>query len=136
MSELPDKPSELIRLALADLRKCEADPRYEIDMDQWHMPIDGKCCVCLAGAVMGQSLSVMLNAPYEPGAFNKDTARKLHALDSFRCGGVSYGLFDLGLAEWEYAGHLDIPVMDYCEDPEAFHIAMCKLADDLEKAGL
>ena len=56
MSELPDKPSELIRLALADLRKCEADPRYLIDMAQWHRPVTSELChVCLAGAVMART---------------------------------------------------------------------------------
>lgn len=30
---LPDKPSELIRLALADLALCAADPNYRIDME-------------------------------------------------------------------------------------------------------
>ena len=36
--KLPDKPSELIRVALGDLAKCMADPRYFIDMRGWHIP--------------------------------------------------------------------------------------------------
>lgn len=43
--------SGLIRLALADLRKCEQSPKYKINMDDWHVP-NSRCSVCLAGSVM------------------------------------------------------------------------------------
>ena len=32
---LPDKPSELIRVALSDLEKTEADDRYEVHIEEW-----------------------------------------------------------------------------------------------------
>ena len=41
MSELPSKPSQLIRVALADLAKAERDDRYKIDMGIWHLPEGG-----------------------------------------------------------------------------------------------
>lgn len=34
--DLPEKPSELIRLALRDLETVEANPHYEVNMASWH----------------------------------------------------------------------------------------------------
>ena len=34
MNKLPDKPSELIRLALDDLEKAEKSPTYEVNADK------------------------------------------------------------------------------------------------------
>ena len=71
MNRLPDKPSELIRTSIRDLVLCELDPKYEIDMADWHVPYftdeacdnddwsDANvktCNVCLAGAVMSKTL--------------------------------------------------------------------------------
>jgi hypothetical protein len=63
MNQLPDKPSELIRLAVKDMQLCEADPRYKLDMRSWHRPVEGACHVCMAGAVMAQTLTL---SPYIP----------------------------------------------------------------------
>lgn len=98
MSKLPDKPSDLIELALTDLEKCESDPYYEIDMGSWHHPEDGKCLVCLAGAVMAQSLG---DNPKKVSSLarwrvrDEVTARKLSALDYFRSGGIAGGLREM-----------------------------------------
>ena len=37
-SKLPDKPSELILIALKDLRAAEASEKYDINMEDWHNP--------------------------------------------------------------------------------------------------
>lgn len=135
---LPDKPSELIRVALADLRKCEADERYEIDMSEWHLPDgDGGCFVCLAGAVMAKSLGAEEDDEVTPDNYFLDecgTERKLRALDDFRCGGVRAGLRELGIP---------MPPMPptcrpslYHESPVQFHADMHALADELERHGL
>jgi hypothetical protein len=60
VSKLPDTLSGLLRVAVEDAKKCEADPRYELDMGVWHTPKDGAdvCLVCMAGAVMAQRLEV------------------------------------------------------------------------------
>ena len=58
MKELPTQPSELIRLALEDLRACERDDRYEVYMTYSHVPVEGVCHVGLAGAVMAQTLGL------------------------------------------------------------------------------
>jgi len=95
---LPGKPSALIRVALRDLEACEKGSRYEIDMDAWHLQdssgffCDTRCHVCLAGAVMSQTLQVAMNQHLYPSEFDEDTADKLIALDSFRVGDVTTGL--------------------------------------------
>ena len=61
MNELPNKLSELIELAVRDVQACEADPRYILNMGRWHAPRNGGCEVCMAGAVMAQTLRVPLH---------------------------------------------------------------------------
>lgn len=86
------KPSELIRVALEDLEKCEADPRYRVDMSLWHEPHCGECYVCLAGAVMAQELGVGTTRRACPTSFDEDVRERLNALDGFRRGAVLNGL--------------------------------------------
>src|SRR4051812_4613454 len=95
---LPDKPSELIELALGDLRRCEADDRYVIDMVQIHeLDDDGKCNVCFAGAVLAQTIGLQPNVSTEviDVLWNKD--EKYEALDNFRCGQIHMGLLRMGV---------------------------------------
>ena len=56
---LPEKLSQVLREAVKDLRACEANPRYVIDMSKWYYdrsPYNpaaiGTCKVCLAGVVI------------------------------------------------------------------------------------
>ena len=102
---LPTKPSELIRVALADLRECEADDRYRVDMWDLHSSRKGQrgqmvCHVCLAGAVLAQTLG----APRNRSISGRDLARyrssvqdRLRALDYFRRGEIKAGLSCLRL---------------------------------------
>ena len=47
------KPSELIRLAVGDMKKVEQSEEHTLDMDDWYYDLDnGGCSVCMAGAVM------------------------------------------------------------------------------------
>ena len=46
------KSSELIRIAVGDLKKVLASPKHEINMDEWIQPTSTACYVCLAGAVL------------------------------------------------------------------------------------
>lgn len=136
---LPRVPSQLIRLALKDLAKCEKSPLYEVDMSGWHIPIPpngtrAMCSVCLAGAVMAQSLQVPLLANEQPWTpKHLDNFNQLMALDSLRKGRVSTALRILGLPD---AGDHDRPVHYYGMDPKRFRRDMLKLARDLEKAGM
>lgn len=130
--KLPTKPSELIRLALGDLRKCEDDPDYIIDMISWHEPGRNTCYVCLAGAVMAKSLGADRYHDFEPDSF-ADVEYLLFALDHFRAGDIRSGLTNLGFPDDGFSDRVIIP---YGIDSEKFHKQMHVLADDLEKVGV
>ena len=138
MTQLPDKLSELIRVALGDLRKCEADPKYVVNMAVWHQSLDDKrCAVCLAGSVMAKSLNAFPYTEPWPADFDLGTTIKLMALNDLRTaiGGQPVSQY---LTDWRPD---DIPVIvpcdipSYASGPEGFHTAFAALADALEAAG-
>lgn len=140
---LPAVPSELIRLALGDLRKVESDVRYRVDMDAWHEGLQHRepCTVCMAGSVMAKTLGVDPERDSGPWNFQPDTDSKLCAIDAFRCGAVEDGLERLGQAEaateleFELGEFANPPAYDR-ENPEPFHAAMGQLAKFLEEHNL
>ena len=134
---LPEKPSELIRLALKDLATCEASPKYRIHMDAWHQPSekDEKCLVCLAGAIMAQTLESDPKTDLPPGHFGLRIWLAMQALDCFRTGAVGEGLDHL-----DYRRPLDVPsdwhIPKYRDSPEQFKGKLRVLADKLGGHGL
>lgn len=84
--KLPNKQSELLRLAIADARKCQADPNYILTMVQWHAKIGEHCHVCLAGAVVAKTLNSASYLCRCPGDFDPDTNEKLKIIDYLRRG--------------------------------------------------
>jgi len=113
-SDLPDKPSELLLLALEDLEAVEQDPAYLVDMRHWasrNRRYTQECSVCLAGSVMvkrlipKQYLNDLDSFQFEPINFHRgflmgceDVANKLYAINFFRIGAVEAGLTQLGLS--------------------------------------
>jgi hypothetical protein len=112
---LPNLPSELITVALADLAKVEASGFYTVDMSRWYefkrdrdfedysepSHIAG-CAVCFGGSVIAGSLGANAQAPVSglnyltPEDFHSPTIRaKLWALDCFRQGDIQGGLIAL-----------------------------------------
>lgn len=93
---LPDKPSELLILAMQDLEWVEGNKDYIIDMDNWHRPVDwvgGKVCeVCLAGSVMARTLEIPAQARTDPSDFSDGLQNKLLAINGFRTGTMRDGL--------------------------------------------
>jgi hypothetical protein len=85
---LPDKLSELIRVAVKDIQQCMIDPAYKINMGTWHSPITGSgvCMVCLGGSVLAQTLKVPPSSYTAPFHWDADTQRKLEFLDGIRGG--------------------------------------------------
>jgi hypothetical protein len=139
---LPTVPSQLIRLALADLRKVEEDPKYTVNMGSWHEgdPYhDAICPVCLAGAVMAKTIGVSRDEDVTPsdlmrfGRISKADRDALVALDFFRTGNVAQGLEELGVHIPSFPDDADIP--PYGQDREGFHAAMNQLAANLEAEG-
>jgi hypothetical protein len=133
-TKLPDKPSELIRVALEDMRALEEDTRYRIDMGAWHHPGPVFCHVCAAGAVMARRLGVGPATKTSPSDFDDETSRKLFALDCFREGQVLIGLIRLDIAPGNYP--LDVRITPYEVHREAFYRDMEALAAMLEGVGL
>jgi hypothetical protein len=134
-NKLPDKPSELIRLALSDLAKCEQDnTRYIIDMHTYYLR-DGKyCVVCLAGSVMAQTLEG--NFDYVPNLVKTTTdCQKLYALNAFRVGDVADGLTCMYEEQPEFVP-LQYEVPRYEDDKEGFKSSLYHIAGLLEVAGL
>ncbi len=90
-------PSVLIGEALADLIKTEESPDYHVNMNVWHhtapyfddggLPHKGACTVCMAGAVMAQTLGASPLRNMAPGHFSEVDGELLNAIDCARCHG-------------------------------------------------
>lgn len=136
---LPDKPSELIRLAIADLEKIEADSKYKVDMSEWHYPISGtrQCCACFAGAVMAGQLDCNAGLDYQPQDFVDSIYCKLKALDALRSGEVIIAMNMLGLPE---PIDPDFPtyheICHYEDSSLGFKNDLLELATELERYSL
>ena len=137
---LPDKPSELIRLALHDLELCEQDDRYSINMGHWHAPSKNKCYVCLGGSVMAKSLNADILKDLRPLDCNDKTEAKLLALDEFITGYIYDGIKLLRPESFKHMRFDNLSdkrdIIPYEENPEEFKQQMHQLADDLEREGL
>jgi len=149
-SQLPDKPSELIFLALDDLKKSERSKKYSVNMDVWHGPYNpedsmyadekdfesGKCSVCFAGSIMAHSLDGDINKNYELDSFPAES-NKLDSLDYFRKGNIQHAFEcfyeeDVTVLNPEY---FERDIVRYADDPALFKKEMRKLATDLAKHG-
>lgn len=127
------KPSNLIKLALKDLRKCEKDPRYVVNMNAWHWPNrKRKCEICLAGAIMSQTKGCPIKQDTTPVDFGKVWEERFEAVDCFRIGEIRYGLSWLGI-DREFD---DITVPAYEEDRDGFYEAMKEIITLLKENGL
>jgi len=135
MTTLPNTPSELIRVALADLRKVEVDERYKVDMGWWHK-IDGAapCSVCLAGAVMAKTLEVPITSDIHPRVFGQEITDRLYALGYFRTGTVNMGFYRLDIHRPPHIPEA-VTIPEYADGREPFHAAMNEMANQLKKAG-
>lgn len=127
---LPDKPSELLAIALEDLELCEKDPVYEIDMSTYHSPSEetGRCAVCLAGSVLAQRMRVSPKTDWEKIEMDDSEILKLKAIDRLRIGNL--------LIAGRYLG-LSIPLSNRQMPPYSpnFKPAIRQLITDLTKVG-
>mgnify|MGYP007059427276 CR=1 FL=1 len=135
---LPDKPSELIRVALEDVKKVENTPGYKVDLREWNVVhSDGKCHVCLGGSVLvercGAKKGEGLSKSLENGTIDSVVYSKLTALDMFRLGDVEQGLSFLGITVDGLPEYL--LVTDYI-DRDGFFRDMENMARMFEARGL
>ena len=140
--QLPDKASDLIDLALDDLEKCEKDPRYKIDMKEWHTLYGQTCLVCLAGSVMAQTLQVQLDFTFCENRLDKNTEEKLDGLDWFRTGGIEAGLQSIFGYRETFSDIEDkalkkriTNITQYKENPSQFKQDMRRMAEFLREEG-
>jgi hypothetical protein len=163
--KLPKKPSKLIRLAVADVKRAKK-AGYTINMNIWHAPdreaagigmfdddVAAKmrvaraknpknkfCQVCFGGSVLACGTSLRPDQDWDLGSvrnlFEKSFQNKIDALDSFRSGEIADGLRIMGLRRPPYlAENVFIPSYDD-RRPQPFFRAMLKMADVLEEFGL
>jgi hypothetical protein len=85
-SVLPERPSEILEVALRDLKTCMNSSKYNINMTQWLSPAEEgfPCEVCIAGAWIAQSSGVGTEETSCPVDFEHDTAEKLYMINHFR----------------------------------------------------
>lgn len=96
------KPSELLEHALMDLEAVEAMPdKYVIDMNDWHDFNGYKCHVCLAGAVLANTLGYDYTDSEEEVLDGLDPKidRLTSAINEFRCGYIYSGLVYMGYGD-------------------------------------
>jgi hypothetical protein len=149
MKKLPNKPSALLRVAIADMKKASRSRLYAIDMGVWHTGKDHwfereKCVVCLAGSVMAFSLEACRGDDLAPPDFDKHTNNRLTALNWFRMGdvsspvhlmtkrGISYERHE-ALRELDTVFELRMRCNDNAENKPKFYRDMLWLADRLEE---
>ena len=135
---LPNKPSDLLRLALNDLSKIEKSNGYNVNMAAWHTPAlaapaTKKCQVCLAGAAMAKSLKGDFDLDLTPTSYNDRTANKLFAINLFRIGNVG-GAFQRMGRSYRRGRTFDRIIADYYNRKE-FKKDLRKLVVDLAKNG-
>lgn len=124
---LPDKLHELLALALADFDIISKTPGYEVDMSSWHEADSntGKCAVCLAGAVMANTLKVQKHISMSINdVYDSNLATKLRTLDSLRGGYVNDALAAL---RREQTADFSYP------EPEAYHYNPLQWRKDMDR---
>ena len=126
---VPEKLSDLIRLAIADGRKLyqERAGEYYPDAYVFHevgydSQQDKKVChVCLAGAVMAGTLHTDTRDSLIPSDFDKPWTKALYALDYVRLGLYDNALIALyGPGEYQFAVTQSPPVQYRFEGWDAF----------------
>lgn len=136
---LPNKPSDLLQVALDDLRLCEKDPLYAIEMGDWHKA-NGKCRVCLAGAVMAKTLRCSPTSSFVPSMIGSGYAthltdlsgeqrlqltKQLSAIDRFRSGyiGPAFSFLNMVLPK----------AIPFSMDMHAYSASRSGFYDDMNK---
>ena len=130
------KPSEIIHVALHDLKLCEVDPGYVINMNVWHDPLNEtyQCAVCLTGAVIAQTLGTVPHKYAAPEHFSGKQACALFMLDRMRQGFVGRALKMSDIRDPKVF-ELDRIMTPYYQNRTQFEIDLLDLADDLADMG-
>lgn len=140
MTTLPDKLSDLLVVALADLKTCEEDDKYRINMTKWHKPtLSGHHCeVCLAGAVMAQTLRTPLTKWQEPylNKLGEVINMKLLAINEARIGNLCMALCLMNVTTNSVKPVTDRSVIAYKDDHDLFIKSMDEIVTYLKEREL
>lgn len=131
-SKLPAAPSQLIRLAVSDLEKCERHGGYRIVFDKFCEPDNQDFCVSPAGAVMVQTLAAEYGIKHLPREFGPDRDRLL-AIDFF-----AHGYRGAGLHLCGHKNRVRAPdrITPYQTNRAAFKRELLAVAGSLEAEGI
>ena len=109
----PEKLSDLIDIAIADAHRLD-HAAYTPAWSTWHepRPVDGKCAVCLAGAVIAGTLGCPAGTAIRMSELSSITderwRRALLALDSAREGHWAQALSTLRKTTVDYSVRIDL----------------------------
>lgn len=132
---LPKIPSQLLRIAVDDLKKTMKDPNYIVNMYlTFHQKIwkdhekykenPNVCVVCFAGSVMAKTLNASIKDRLSPVKFHINT-NQLYALDNARQGKWASMFSYLGLNKPSYEILVSLPkVTPFHDDPDEFLLDM------------
>lgn len=106
-ANLPKKLSDLIELAVDDVKAVARNKKYILDLDHWHIPMFGvgwapkvvHCAVCFAGSVIANTLKKSIHESIGPDDLSKTDQRAMFALNGVRQGLVVLALYDLEVSE-------------------------------------
>lgn len=130
--KLPNRLSELLTLALADVAVVKDMPGYKIDMSVFHCASYATCYVCVAGAcIVNQGLvSEWKERCYHPE--DRWLQSRIYAISDLCFGSVSAAATEMGIeGDWK---HLDREPVEYGSIGWNDYIA--DIVKDLKEAGL
>lgn len=142
--KLPKKLSDLIVVAIKDLKAVEKSKTYEVNMSQWHTAYERpkvgtpatKCSVCFAGSVMAKSMKLNPETQInDPDYFSAHNRQRLYALDTLRSGDVEKALDQIGDSMPDSLTFEHQVVPGYYGNPVGFKDKMLEIAKTLKQIG-
>jgi hypothetical protein len=132
---LPDKPSDLMELALKDLKRVEKlKNTYKIVMLDWHSA-NSHCSVCMAGAVMTRVCNPDESASPYDDRFTSEERNKFETINTLRLGNIRMGLAQLNITlPWGMTDQ--VYVANYHTDRTNFYNDMERLVELLRRFDL
>ena len=144
--ERPKPPrllSDIISLGLSDMEALDPEV-YELNDDEWHFPDkDGKCHVCLAGAVIARTIGIPPSVfaspsdlpPWETALIALNFARRGHYVRAYLTLHLhNHVLIRLGNRKLRFQrdlGRIKYPECPELRDPHAFIESMWEICDEI-----
>lgn len=81
--------TDLLTLAIEDMKIIKSNPRYNFNVSYWHRPPmsdNDRCTVCVAGSIMANTLKAPIEECFSPLIFDRKTELKLSMINLIRTG--------------------------------------------------